>query len=63
MPWVAVTLVKHGEWLAARGRAEEASTALDEARTILERLKATPWLDRIERVLVPLSGTGAEAAS
>ena len=63
MFWVAVVLVEHGEWLASHGSAEDAVTALEEARTIFERLKATPWLERIERVLVPLSGTGAEAAS
>jgi len=63
MFWAAVTLVEQGEWLASQGRAEDAAPTLDEARTIFERLKATPWLERIERVPVPLADAGAEAAS
>jgi tetratricopeptide (TPR) repeat protein len=61
--WVAVTLVEHGEWLASHGRVEDSVAALEEARTIFERLKAAPWLERIDQVPVPLAGTGAEAAS
>ena len=61
--WVAATLVEQGEWLASHGRVEDAVTPLEEARTIFERLKATPWLERIERVPVSLASAGAEAAS
>ena len=45
--WLAVTLLEHAEWLAAEGRAEEAESHLGEARDILERLEAAPWLERV----------------
>ena len=63
MFWVAVTLVELGEWLASHDRSEEAVASLDEARTIFQRLRATPWLERIERVSPPVASSGAEAAS
>jgi tetratricopeptide (TPR) repeat protein len=47
--WLAVTQLEHGEWLIARGRADEAELLLAEARDTFERLEATPWLDRLER--------------
>jgi len=47
--WLAVTQLEHGEWLIARGRADEAEPLLDEARETFERLEATPWLERLER--------------
>jgi len=47
--WLAVTLLEHGEWLTAGGRADDADTLLSEARGIFERLKARPWLERLER--------------
>ena len=47
--YVAVTLVEHAEWLIERGRAADAARPLEEARAIFERLKAKPWLDRIDR--------------
>ncbi len=59
--WVAVTMVEHGEWLASQGRADAASANLEEARAIFERLKAIPWLERIEQVPIPVATTGAEA--
>ena len=40
--WLAVTLLEHGEL------ADDAPL-LDEARGIFEELKATPWLERVER--------------
>ena len=61
--WLAVTLVEHGEWLANHGRPEAAASNIEEARTIFGRLQATPWLERLEQVPVPLARTGAEAAS
>ena len=59
--WLAVTLLEHGEWLAARGRAAEAAPLLDEAREVFERLAATPWLDRLERAEAALDATGVHA--
>jgi predicted ATPase/class 3 adenylate cyclase len=44
--WLGVTLLEHGEWLVAEGRADEAEPMLDEARRIFERLGATPYLER-----------------
>ena len=32
------------------GRFDEAQPLLDEARAIFERLRATPWLERVDRV-------------
>jgi predicted ATPase/class 3 adenylate cyclase len=47
---LAVVRLEHGEWLAASGHADEAELFLDEARTIFERLRATPWIERLSRV-------------
>jgi hypothetical protein len=44
-----VVLVEHGEWLAGRGRDDDAEPLLAEAREIFERLRATPWLERATR--------------
>ncbi|MGQ0668240.1 MAG: tetratricopeptide repeat protein [Actinomycetota bacterium] len=56
--WMAVTLLEHGEWLVAQGRSDEAKSLLDEAREIFERLRARPWLERLER-----TGVGAARVS
>jgi tetratricopeptide (TPR) repeat protein len=48
--WLAVCQLEQGEWLAGQGRGEEAEPLLDEAREIFERLKARPWLERLEQV-------------
>jgi len=45
--WLAVTLLEHAEWLAARDRSVDAEPLVDEAREIFERLGARPWLERI----------------
>jgi len=47
---LAVVMLEHAEWLAAEGHAQEARALLDDARTIFERLRATPWLERVDRV-------------
>jgi predicted ATPase/DNA-binding SARP family transcriptional activator len=47
--YVAVTLLEHGEWLAAQGGGNDAKPLLDEAEEIFERLRAMPWLDRVSR--------------
>jgi class 3 adenylate cyclase/tetratricopeptide (TPR) repeat protein len=46
---MAVTLLEQGEWLVTQGRADEAAPLLDEAEGVFEKLKARPWLDRLER--------------
>jgi predicted ATPase/class 3 adenylate cyclase len=47
---LAVVQLEHGEWLMGAGRRDEAQPLLDEAREIFERLRATPWLERLDRV-------------
>jgi len=56
--WVAVTLLEHGEWLVSEGRAEDAGRLLAEAREIFERVRAKPWLERLEAI----GGSRAAAA-
>ena len=46
---LAMTLIEETEWLMSGGRAEEAAPGLEEAREILEPLRAKPWLERLER--------------
>ena len=46
--YLAVVLLEHAELLAASGRAEECEPLLAEAREIFERLRATPWLERVD---------------
>ena len=45
--WLAVVQLEHAESLAASGRHGEAGPLLAEARESLERLEATPWLERL----------------
>jgi predicted ATPase/class 3 adenylate cyclase len=47
---LAVVLLEHAELLVAERRAEEAGALTDEARAIFERLRATPWLERLDRI-------------
>ena len=44
---LAVVELEHGEWLRERGRGDEASPLLLEARDIFDRLEAKPWLERV----------------
>jgi class 3 adenylate cyclase/tetratricopeptide (TPR) repeat protein len=44
---LAVTRLEYAEWLAARGRAEDAQPLLAQAREAFERLEAKRWLERI----------------
>ena len=46
-------LLEHAEWLAGEGRIEEAEPLAAEAREIFERLRATPYLERLDRLPVP----------
>jgi ATP/maltotriose-dependent transcriptional regulator MalT len=43
----AVALLEHSEWLAGRGRADEARPLLADARATFDRLRAKPWLERL----------------
>ena len=48
--YLACTGLEHAEWLVSAGRADEAAPLLSESRETFERLRATPWLERAERV-------------
>jgi hypothetical protein len=50
---LARVLLDHAEWLAGEGRADEAEPLAVEAREIFERLRATPYLERLERLPAP----------
>jgi hypothetical protein len=60
---LAVVLLERAERLAAEGRSDEAIEPLEEARSIFEDLGARPFLERLEKVPVPVSSTGTEVAS
>jgi class 3 adenylate cyclase/predicted ATPase len=55
--WMAVTLLEHGDWLVSEGRSTDAESLLAEAREIFERLKARPWLERLERTAAAATAT------
>ena len=57
--YLARTLVEHGEWLVSTGKYAEAEPVLEEAEELLKPLRATVWLDRIERAR---AGAGAAVA-
>jgi hypothetical protein len=46
--YLAVTQLEHGEWLVGEGRDTEAEPLLSEARETFERLRAAPWLERLD---------------
>lgn len=50
MFWLALTQLEHAEWLVQQGRADEAEPLVVEAREVFERLEATPWIERADRV-------------
>ena len=47
--WHAVTQVERAEWLIGNGRQAAAQPMLTEAALVFERLKARPWLDRVQQ--------------
>jgi class 3 adenylate cyclase/tetratricopeptide (TPR) repeat protein len=53
----AVVLLEHAEWLVSDGRTEESGPLANEAREIFERLRATPYLERLDRLPVPAVAT------
>ena len=48
--WLAVTLLQESEWLHAHHRGSEAVALLTESRGIFQRLAATAWLERVEKL-------------
>jgi hypothetical protein len=57
--FVARMLVERGEWLVSVGKYAVAEPLLEEAEELLKPLRATVWLDRIERAR---AGAGAAVA-
>jgi class 3 adenylate cyclase/tetratricopeptide (TPR) repeat protein len=55
---LAVVLLEHAEWLASEGRLEEAEPLAAEAREIFKRLRATPYIERVDRLPVGAAAAG-----
>ncbi len=47
---MAVVTLEHAEWLAERGRRDEAERGAGEAAAVFAALAATPWIERAARV-------------
>jgi tetratricopeptide (TPR) repeat protein len=47
--YLGATLLEFGEWLAGRGRVDDAEPVLREAREIFEQLQAAPWIERLAK--------------
>ena len=56
--YLAVVQLEHAELLASLGRSDECGPLLAEARETFERLRATPWLERLDAL-----GVGAAASA
>jgi tetratricopeptide (TPR) repeat protein len=56
--WLAVALLESAEWLADGGRIDDAKPLLDEARELFERLRAEPWLQRVDAVAIDRAAIG-----
>jgi len=50
-----MTLLEHGEWLVSKGRAAEAEPMFEHACATFEHLRATPWIERLDRVAPGIS--------
>jgi class 3 adenylate cyclase/tetratricopeptide (TPR) repeat protein len=46
---LAATQLEHAEWLIGQGRSDEATALLKEAGDTFERLRAQPWMERVQR--------------
>jgi class 3 adenylate cyclase/tetratricopeptide (TPR) repeat protein len=58
---LAVVELEHAEWLVEQGRPDEAEPLLAEASATFERLRATPWIERAQRLLAPVAPSGSVA--
>jgi predicted ATPase/class 3 adenylate cyclase len=56
---LAVSLLELGEVLLDEQQAGEAAPVLAEAREIFERLRAAPWLERVDRLGAPIAEDSA----
>ena len=59
--WLAVTQLEHAESLLRTGGPGDAGALIADARATFERLRAAPWLERVEAVAAP--ALQADAAS
>jgi len=55
--WLAVTLIERAEQQLRRGGAPDTAVS-EEAREIFERLRATPWLERLDELATSRLGAG-----
>jgi predicted ATPase/class 3 adenylate cyclase len=55
---LAVVRLEHAEWLAERGEEARARELLEQARATFERLRATPWLERADKVRLAEAAAG-----
>lgn len=53
--WLAVTQLEHAEALHAHGGAGDVRALLDPARETFVQLRATPWVERVDAVGVPVA--------
>ncbi|HKD31862.1 MAG TPA: adenylate/guanylate cyclase domain-containing protein [Gaiellaceae bacterium] len=49
--WLAVVQLEHAELLLENGRPDDVAPLLEEARETFERLRATPWLERLAQAV------------
>jgi hypothetical protein len=59
--WVANALLEHAEWLAVRGRVDEAGPLVAAARETFERLRVPPKLERVARLEARSAASATEA--
>jgi hypothetical protein len=50
-------LVEHAELMRVWGREDEAARMLAEARALFAGLRATPWIERADSLLAPVTAT------
>jgi len=55
---LAVIRLEHAEWLAGQGEVGWARELLDQSRETFERLRATPWLDRVAKLRLAEAAAG-----
>jgi len=56
--WLGVALTERAEQQGRRGDEPVAAAGLEEARDIFERLRATPWIARVDGLVVERSSVG-----
>jgi len=57
--WLAVALLEYAQSLATQRRYDQSRAALDEARTIFEKLRAAPWIERVTSATALLAASSS----